>query len=84
MIDHCSTCMKIHVQYWTLTFISKTNLGQNPLSVSGHRKAGKILGCIYFNIHIYIHKIVTLERITKQAPQTQLNTKKLMEKAWPH
>jgi hypothetical protein len=31
MIDHWNTCKKIHVQYFTLTFISTSNLGQNPL-----------------------------------------------------
>jgi hypothetical protein len=34
MIDHDNKCKNIRVQYLTLTFISKSNLGRNPLKVT--------------------------------------------------
>jgi hypothetical protein len=34
MIDHENTCKNIYVQYLTSTFISRSNLGQNPLKVT--------------------------------------------------
>jgi hypothetical protein len=34
MIDHENTCKNIYVQYLTLTFISRSNLGQNLLKVT--------------------------------------------------
>jgi hypothetical protein len=34
MIDHDNTCKNIYVQYLTLTFISRSNLGQIPLKVT--------------------------------------------------
>jgi hypothetical protein len=34
MIDHDNTCKNIYVQYLTLSFISRLNLGQIPLKVT--------------------------------------------------
>jgi hypothetical protein len=34
MIDHSNTCKKTHIQYLASSFISRSNLGQNPLKVT--------------------------------------------------
>jgi hypothetical protein len=60
MIDHDNTCKNIYVQYLTLTFISRSNLGQISLKVTkqAHSDLRTLYVLVYtLQINAYIYMV---------------------------